>query len=111
MDILGGRPRIEPDVRRRIGSWARELLQLAHGATVSVQELRCAEPNCPDVETVVLIGFGAGRAVQHKIRKPAVKVTREDLTVVLQPLRSTNERRHRRTEDPRHRPDRLPGRG
>jgi hypothetical protein len=85
MDLLGGRPRVDRDVSRRIRGWVRELRQLPDAASVSVQELRCAEPGCPDVETVVLIGVGPNRTVQHKIRKPAAEVTREDLDAALEP--------------------------
>jgi hypothetical protein len=85
MDLLGGRPQIDREVSRRIRGWVRELRRLPGAASVSVQELRCAEPDCPDVETVVLIGLGSRRTVQHKLRKPAVEVTREDLDAILEP--------------------------
>lgn len=84
-DLLGGRPRIDREVSRRIRAWLRELRRLPDAASISVQELRCAEPDCPDVETVVLIGLGPRCTLQHKIRKPAVEVTREDLDAILEP--------------------------
>ncbi len=83
-DVLGGRPRVGPEVSRRIRGWARELGPFSELASVSVQELRCGEPGCPDLETVVLISLGPRRTIKHTIRKPAAKVTREDLAAVLQ---------------------------
>ncbi|HEY4277027.1 MAG TPA: hypothetical protein VGM91_02345 [Conexibacter sp.] len=89
VDLLGSRPRVERDVGRRIRDWTREAGGFSAAASVSVQELRCAEPGCPDVETVVLIGLGPRRTVQHKICKPASDVTREDVVAALERQETT----------------------
>ena len=53
---------------RQVKDWFRELLALDDSATITVSELRCAEENCPDVETVVGVLLGPGR--QRKCRFP-----------------------------------------
>ena len=83
--MLDRRRGVDRETRQRIRGWVRELRRLPDAANVSVHELRCDEPGCPDVETVVLIGLGSHRTVQHKIRKPAVEVTRDDLDRALEP--------------------------
>jgi hypothetical protein len=41
---------------RLIKDWARESLQLADEVIILVTELRCIEPGCPPLETVVTSG-------------------------------------------------------
>jgi hypothetical protein len=58
VNLLKPRPRIDPMVSKRICGWARELWAVPDDGTVFVAELRCAEPYCPPVETVVkLLSF------------------------------------------------------
>ena len=47
--------------------------------TVSVNEVRCAEPGCPDVETVIAIFRPATAPRRLRILKPVSAVKREDL--------------------------------
>jgi hypothetical protein len=58
----------------------RELLGLDDDTcTVSVNEVRCAEPGCPDVETVIAIFRPATGPQRLRILKPVSAVKREDL--------------------------------
>lgn len=60
-DLLGmGRPSNAAAVRR-IKSWVREAAGLGDDCTVMVSELRCREPGCPEIETVVAV-MRAGQA-------------------------------------------------
>lgn len=79
MDLLKPRPRIDPQVSARICGWARELWAVPDDGTAFVTELRCAEPGCPPVETVVVISPRANVTFQRKVHKAAVDVTRTDL--------------------------------
>jgi hypothetical protein len=44
-----------------------------------VNELRCAEPGCPPVETVVAVLREPGKPVQYRIHKPLAQVSFEDV--------------------------------
>lgn len=63
----------------RIKRVARTSLALPEDAGVSVSELSCREPGCPDTETVVAI-LRAGEAPQvYRFHKPIVEVEDSDL--------------------------------
>jgi hypothetical protein len=66
---------------RQIKEWARELLA-AGDATIMVSELRCSEPGCPPVETVIAVLDGPGQARQYKIHRPAAAVSRDDVAML-----------------------------
>jgi hypothetical protein len=78
-DLLGPKPKIDPDALARIRGWAHTLWALAGDASVVVSELRCSEPGCPPVETVVLVARQAGETFQIKLAMPAADVTFTDL--------------------------------
>jgi len=79
VSVLEPRPRIAPEHAARIRGWARELFGLSPETAVTVKELACAEPACPDVETVVLVSPPHGPTFQRKVRRRAADVTRSDL--------------------------------
>lgn len=57
----------------------RRLLGLPDDVTVSVSELACREPGCPDIETVVGILMAGIAPRIAKIHKPIIEVTPADL--------------------------------
>lgn len=77
MNLLDPRPRVDPGVTRRIKAWARE--RWGDDVGVTVAELRCAEPGCPPLETVIVVSPADGPTFQHKIHAAATDVTREHL--------------------------------
>ncbi|WP_200863081.1 hypothetical protein [Amycolatopsis orientalis] len=66
LDRLLGRSN-KPDAARsdragEIAAVVREVLALGSSAAVTVQQLACAEPGCPPVETkIAVLGGGGGR--------------------------------------------------
>jgi hypothetical protein len=64
---------------RDIKMWVRELLGLSDEATVMVTELRCTEPGCPPIETVVAVLRTASDKSQFKIHAPIAEVTYKDV--------------------------------
>jgi hypothetical protein len=58
------------DIKR----WTTEVFHLPESASVLVTELRCAEPGCPPLETVIAI-LDPAPARQVKIPKPVAEVT------------------------------------
>jgi hypothetical protein len=67
---------------RQIKEWAREVFAIGEEATIMVSELRCSEPGCPPVETVIAILDGPGEARQYKIHQPSAAVTRSDVAAL-----------------------------
>ena len=62
-----------------IKQWTRQYLKLNEEATVLVAELNCAEPNCPDKETIVTVFHHNGDSEKHIIRKPLLYVRKWDI--------------------------------
>jgi hypothetical protein len=75
-------PRRDPARTARIKAWAAEALGLGDEIAVMVTELRCTEPGCPPLETVVAVLGGGGPTRQYKIHKPLDDVTREDVRAI-----------------------------
>jgi hypothetical protein len=66
-------------------SVVRQVLGLDDRHTVVVQQLRCAEPDCPPVETVVAV-LAAGQAPRRwTIHKPLSDVTSQDVRDTITP--------------------------
>lgn len=78
MELFRPRPRVD-GARARIRGWVAELGLDRDDAVVMIQELRCDEPGCPPVETVIaVLALGPG-AQTRKIHRAAADVTREDV--------------------------------
>ncbi|MFO0823969.1 MAG: hypothetical protein U0792_12805 [Gemmataceae bacterium] len=73
----GSRP--DPATAELIKVWMREVLGLAGDAVVMVTELRCGEPGCPDVETVIVVMGEPGKGRHHRLPKPVREVTHFDV--------------------------------
>ena len=85
MSLLEPRRRMDPGAASRIREWATELWTLPPATAITVTELRCSEPGCAPIETVVVIASGPGQTFQRKVHKPAGHVTREDLIAAAEP--------------------------
>jgi hypothetical protein len=72
---------------RRIKAWAEGLAAIEHGEAVMVNELRCTEPGCPPIETVIAFLLAGAPPVQVKIHKPATEVTEEDVRTAIDKCR------------------------
>ena len=71
------------DCARRVKRWTRGLLGLDEGMMVSVTELRCADPGCPDIETVIGIPNPGGSWRTLRVAKPLCQVRRTDISRLL----------------------------
>ena len=74
-------PRPDPNHVRVLKAVVRQELQLDLDTSVVVQQLACAEPGCPPVETVIAV-LGTPRRT-WKIARPAADVSSADLATVL----------------------------
>ncbi|KZD20449.1 hypothetical protein [Tardiphaga robiniae] len=65
----------------------RSALRLDDDTTVSVSELSCSDPGCPDVETVIAV-FRPDRKPQiSRVHKTITEVTSTDLSNAIDALR------------------------
>lgn len=77
--LFDAAPRPDPDHVARIKGWVAEALRLPEGSTVMVTQLRCREPGCPPLETVIAVLGGPAANRKQTLHKAAVDVTREDV--------------------------------
>ncbi|SFG35058.1 hypothetical protein SAMN05192565_10248 [Methylobacterium gossipiicola] len=70
-------------VRERLLAWTQAAAGLGADAVVKVNEIVCADPACPGLETILLLmpPGAATRAV--KIGKPMAEVTEDDVRQAL----------------------------
>ena len=91
MNLLGAQsPLPRHSYYARLKRWTREFLHLDEDVTLTIQELRCAEPGCPDLETVIGISQAPGQWQRLRIARPAADVTREDLRTAASHLLTGN---------------------
>lgn len=64
----------------RIKGWVSWAFGVEDGTPMTVAELRCTEPGCPPVETVIGVLDTPGSPRTYKVHKPMAEVTFEDVT-------------------------------
>jgi hypothetical protein len=69
---------------RALKETARALLGAGDDDAVVVNELRCTEPGCPPIETVIALLRQGQAPRQVKVHKPAAEVTEHDLRAALE---------------------------
>jgi hypothetical protein len=83
-DLFGQRPRPDPARVAAIKGWVAQAFGLPDGAAVAVLELRCAEPGCPPLETVIALLDRPGQR-QYKLPKGLAEVTFDDVARLTPP--------------------------
>ncbi|HSI82427.1 MAG: hypothetical protein ACAI35_08560 [Candidatus Methylacidiphilales bacterium] len=67
-------------LQARVKTWVREVLNLDDSVGITVNELRCPEPDCPDLETVIGVLLTEPRRInKYKVTKALQDMTREDV--------------------------------
>jgi hypothetical protein len=79
MNLFQPRPSASPEQNGRIQSWVRNRLSLDEDTVVTVSELRCSEPGCPPLETLIAVLDGPGKRRQVKFHKPAAEIALADI--------------------------------
>ncbi|WP_349369861.1 hypothetical protein [Salinarimonas sp.] len=74
-----GRDRPEPEAHGRLKTLAREALALSDDVALAANEIVCADPACPGLETVILVMAPGRRTRALKIGKPLAEVTPQDI--------------------------------
>jgi hypothetical protein len=83
-DLTTARRKNEPQKIAAIKEWAAEVFRLPADSSVMVVELRCTEPGCPPLETVIAILDRPGQPRQYKIHKALSEVQRADVECLKQ---------------------------
>jgi hypothetical protein len=65
-----------------IRGWVGDLFGLEEEAVILVSELRCTEPGCPPVETVIAILSGAAEPRQFKVYKGIAEISFADVAAL-----------------------------
>jgi hypothetical protein len=73
-------PRPDPEDVARVKAWVVDALALGPDDQVTVNEIACADPACPGLETVVLVMASGEKTRAIKIRGGLVTVTRPQVT-------------------------------
>ena len=63
---------------------ARLLFEAREDDVVVVNELRCTEPGCPPLETVIALLRSGSAPRQVKVHKPVIDVTEDDLRAAIE---------------------------
>lgn len=74
-----GNPKADPETLARIKQLTRMVLELPEDATVSANEILCADPSCPGQETVVLVMVPGQRTRAYKVQAAMDEVTEDRL--------------------------------
>ncbi len=78
---FAGKNTNEAEKVRQIKDWVRELLD-AEEFPVFVTQLNCAEPGCPDLETVIAVMVEGGPPAQYRLFKPISEIVRDDIAAL-----------------------------
>lgn len=71
-----------PEKIQQVKQWIYEVLEINAKISVSLSQLRCTEPGCPPIETVIAILDKPQR--QYKIHKPIAELEPIDIQNLLE---------------------------
>jgi hypothetical protein len=66
-----------PETIHQIKRWVYDTLQLDHDIPISISQLRCSEPGCPPIETVISVMHQPPET--YKIHKSAADIEQSDI--------------------------------
>ncbi|UHC15969.1 hypothetical protein LRS73_26400 [Methylobacterium currus] len=84
LKALRARAREQASARQDLTARARRILALTDEDALSVNEIACADPGCPDTETVILLMRARMPTRALKIGKPIEGVTDGDIVAAEQ---------------------------
>jgi hypothetical protein len=81
INLLGTPPDAAPDLEKlkAIKEWVRALFRLDDTALVLVNELACEDPDCPDLETSIVVSLAPKEYLTFSIPKRAADVSQADV--------------------------------
>jgi hypothetical protein len=82
MNLLNPRPTHDPQQIAALKQWVGATFGLDDQTTILVTELRCSEPDCPPLETVIALLRPNMPAQQYKLPKAIPDVTAADVAAL-----------------------------
>ncbi|MEM9907412.1 MAG: hypothetical protein AAF921_20560 [Cyanobacteria bacterium P01_D01_bin.44] len=73
--------KISPTQLQQLKAWVYEALALDAAVPVSISQLKCTEPGCPPLETVIAVMTQPPQT--YKIHRPAAEIEQADIANVL----------------------------
>lgn len=67
----------------QLKSWVYEVLALDRDIPISISQLKCSEPGCSPLETVIAVMSQPPQT--YKIHRPAAEIERADVTKMMGP--------------------------
>lgn len=77
------RPPVDQGARDAVIAWVRRLAGFDTGVLVKVNEIVCADPACPGMETVILVMAPRRPTQAFKVARPLAEVTQADVAAAL----------------------------
>jgi hypothetical protein len=81
-DLLGGKRKNNSQATQQVKAWVLDILQLEEDTSLMITELRCTEPGCPPIETVIALLKPSHPTHQYKIHKPVADITLDDVATL-----------------------------
>jgi hypothetical protein len=81
-NLFGPRRNNDPQVIEQIKSWVRDTLHPDEDTAIMVTELRCTEPDCPPIETVIAFLKVSQPTRQYKLHKAIADIIQTDITTL-----------------------------
>jgi hypothetical protein len=78
----GGKPQVNSGQSKQVKEWIYQVLEINEEIPISLSQLRCTEPNCPPVETVIAVMTSPVK--QYKIHKPIAEIIYTDIAELIQ---------------------------
>jgi hypothetical protein len=78
-----GKPKPDRVAIERVKDWTRTALQAAPDTSFAVNEIVCADPGCPGIETVILVMEPGVKTRAYKVSKTLDDVTEQDISDAL----------------------------
>ncbi|MBM3224134.1 MAG: hypothetical protein FJZ47_10060 [Candidatus Tectomicrobia bacterium] len=85
MNLFQPRAAGHPQHMTAVKAWVAEAFQTTADTTILVTELRCAEPGCPPLETVIALLHPTTGTRQYKVHKALQELTRDDVAAFTGP--------------------------
>jgi hypothetical protein len=80
---FGRKARPEPEAVARLKDKVRLILGLSDDVAIAINEIVCADPACPGMETVILIMQPGAKTLAVKVQADVESVSDEALTAAL----------------------------
>jgi hypothetical protein len=79
-----GAPPADAEAVQRVKDWARTALRADDDTVVTVNEIVCADPACPGLETVILVMAPGVKTRACKIAKGLSEIAEADIVAALE---------------------------